>query len=288
MTFCHLNLHTDRSLMRGMIKPAHLVEWSKTNGVKVAAVTDFGNLSAAPELYKACKGTVVKPIYGMEVYIAPDKTDRKPGAHTIVLLAKNKAGFKNLVKLATIGAMYFYYIPRIDMGDLAVCSEGVVALTGDLRGLAAAKFFSEQQGGLDSLRNTYTDIFGDDVYWELEPVLSDSQRVYNEFLVNWSLNTPGVKLILTGDPHYMRVEDAVLHETFTAIKNWRNPGWEYSFRGPYHVRTRDEMVAQMAELHGYDVSYSPGYKEAFAAPDEIIDKVEEFDIREGVKIPSAK
>lgn len=273
--------------MRGLIKPAQIAQWCKDNGLQAAAITDYGNMLAVPSLYKACNRLSIKPIFGMEVYIVPDKTEKGGDTQRLVLLALNKVGFKNLVSLSTVGWMYFYYIPRLDYGDLLKYGQGIAVLTGDIvGGMAAQRFFEKGSDGLASVWRELTSAF-EHVYFELEPVPTEAQRVYNDALVEfWKKEEGRVKLILTGDPHYMSVEDEELYKNFLAIKNWRNPGWEYPYKGPYHVRNRDEMCEQMGDLHGYDVSFVPGYKQAFEAQDEIIDMVEKFDLRSGVKIPS--
>lgn len=271
--------------MRGMIKPAALVAWCERHGVRAAAVTDYGNMSAAVELYKACKGTNVMPIYGMEVNVVPDKTMKVKGAYRMILLARNRDGFKNLCTIATVGSMFYYYIPRIDIAVLEEYGEGLIGITGDIGGVAAEAFFAKQNDGLLELNGRLAPLFGDHLYFEIEPVPTESQRVLNDAIV--SLAADGkLKIVATGDPHYMSESDRELHENMMAIKQVRNPGWVYPMKGPYHVRTHEEMVAGFADLHGYDVSYSPGFKDALEAPNAIIDTIESFDLRENVKIPS--
>jgi len=286
MTFCHLNLHTDRSIMRGMIKPAALVDWCKRNGVKAAAVTDYGNMSAVIELYKACKDTDVMPIYGMEINLVEDKSEKDKKSTRMILLAKNRAGFKNLLTIATIGSMYFYYIPRVDIDVLAQHGDNLIALTGDIDGIAAQAFFRSREDGLMEVYDELSAIFGDDVYFEIEPVPSEPQRILNEAIVDMFKQTSGImQIVATGDPHYLNESDRHLHENVMAIKQVRNPGWIYPMKGPYHVRTREEMIAQFSELHERDITNELGFKDALDAPDEIISKIERFDLREGVKIP---
>ena len=288
VTFCHLNLHTDRSIMRGMIKPASLVAWSQRHNVRAAAVTDYGNVSAAVELYKACKGTNVMPIYGMEVNLVPDKAAKIKGAKRLILLARNRIGFKNLLTIATIGSMYFYYMPRIDLEVIREYSEGLICLTGDTDGIAAEAYFADPNEGLVALYSTWGQIFKEHLYYEIQPVLTESQRVLNEAIVYLYEQSAGViNIVATGDPHYMDESDRYLHENVMAIKQVRNPGWEYPMKGPYHVRTREEMILQFNGLHEKDVCgpETSGFRAALDAPDKIIDSIEAFDLRESVKIP---
>ena len=288
--FCHLNLHTDRSQFVGMIKPREVVSWCKQYGLGAAAVTDHDNICAAVELYKHCKAQGIKPIYGMEVSICSDKTKRERGTNNLVLLAKTHEGFKNLIILATISGMYFYYRPRIDMADVREYSEGLIALTACLNGLTAHKFFT---GGQDGLRAEFLNlrtIFGDDLYLEVQPTAKEAQRVYNHACVMLA-NDPGVcaKLVATGDPHYLAEDDRNFHEHLMRIKVIGSKGgeWTYPFPGSYHMRTYDEMVDAFADLHGYDVMAETAFRNAMERPQKIVDTIDSFDIKEGIKIPTS-
>ena len=286
MSFVHLNCHSDRSYGRGFIKPHELVYLYHERGAKAACITDYGHMNAAVQLYNACRYCGMLPVFGMEVNVVPDKGAKKQDKQGLVLLAKNRTGFYNLVKLATIGAMYFYYVPRIDVAALRDHAEGLVALTGDMQGVAAYNYFAKGDEGIAEVYDTYGDLFGDDLYFELEPVPTESQRVLNEALVECADMTPGMKLVATGDPHYLTEAHRTLHEMVLRGKNFRAQGWAYSFKGPYHVRTRDEMMAGFSDLHGYDVSDSEVFNDALDQVDRIIAKVDDFDLREGTKVPS--
>ncbi len=281
----HLNLHTDRSQNVGLIKPAQLVEWCVANGLTAAAITDHNNMCAAIELYSRCKKAGIKPIYGMEVSVCADKTRRERGSSNLVLLAKNRVGFRNLITLATVGSMYFYYRPRIDWSDLAKYGDGLIALTACMYGLTAKAFFTGGQEGFFTVWHDLYAIFSDDLYVELEPTAKDTQRVYNDFCVK-ELQGKGGKLVVTGDPHYFAKDDREFHKVFMKLKVVDKGGtWTYPFAGDYHLRTRDEMVEQFAELHGYDVTAVPAWKRAFDMPNEIAEGIEHFDIQEGVRLP---
>jgi len=283
MSFLHLNCHSDRSIGRGMIRPSKLASVYAERSVGAACITDYGNMSAAVQLNNACITNDLQPVFGMEVNLVPDRKDKKPGYQSLVLLAKNRTGFFNLVKLATIGAMYFYYVPRVDFDIISQHAEGLIASTSDINGVAAHAFFARKHDGIAALYEQYGDVFGDDLYWEIQPVPTESQRVFNEALVECAYGVDSMRLLATGDPHYLNKQDAELHQNFCRIKNFRNPGWEYPFKGDYHVRTREEMQTGFDELHGVGME---GITEALDQPQRILETIESFDLREGTKVPS--
>jgi DNA polymerase-3 subunit alpha len=282
----HLNLHTDRSQNVGLIKPKQLVEWCVKQGIGSAAITDHDNMCAAIELYDACKKAKIKPIYGMEVSVCADKTRRERGSSNLVLLAKNREGFRNLIALATVGSMYFYYRPRIDLTDLSKYGEGLIGLTACLYGLTAKAFFT---GGEEAFQRSYDElhaIFGNDLYLEMQPAAKDTQRVYNNFCIKHA-KANGTQLVITGDPHYYAIDDRHFHEMFMRLKVMDKDGkWVYPFAGDYHLRTWDEMHTQFADLHGYDVSMVPEFKQAFEMPESIAAGIDCYDVREGVRLPT--
>jgi len=272
-----------------MIKPAEIVDWCKRHGLGAAAITDHDNMCAAVELYKNCKKHKLKPVYGMEVSVCPDKTKKERGTKNLVLLAKNMEGFKNLVILATIGGMYFYYRPRIDRNDLYKYGEGLIALTACLNGLTAAGFFTYGDDGLYSEWVDLYELFGEDLYLEVQPAAKDAQRAYNEACGQLAGKESDVKMVATGDPHYLNRDDRLFHEHFMRIKviGSKDGEWRYPFPGDYHVRNHDEMVEAFADLHGYDVTALPQFNSAINhRPNEIVESIDTFDIKEGVKIPT--
>lgn len=282
MTFCHLNVHSDRSILKGMIKPKQLVAWCKSNGV-AAAITDSGNMNAAIELNKQCKAEGVKPIFGFEANVVPDKTIRRQGGCRLILLAKNKIGFKNLIALTTIGSMYFYYIPRIDLSDVKKYCEGLIVLTADIGGPAAAEFFIDGENGIRRVIEAYS-FLGNDFYLEIQPVPIDSQRAFNVAAMNVSLTT-GCGLIATNNCFYADLNDVDIHEKYVAIKQTRNEAWTYPYKGYHHLATREEMFEMFSELHGDDVSSDEQFINAIDAGIKIADSVEQFDLRDGTKVP---
>jgi len=287
--FVHLHCHTDRSVGRSLIKPSRLVERVLELGGSAACVTDNGTLSGVIQLYNACKKTGVKPIFGMEVNVAQDKSLKQQQSSTLVLLAKNSVGLSNLTKLATIGSMYFYYHPRVDMAALAKFNEGIICLTSDIKGWAAARFFAAGMNGIATCYAELSELYGDNLYWEVQPSQTESQRVYNAALLTEAKTNDAIKLVATVDPHYATVSDRDFFERYLAAKNSRNPYWEFPFRGDRHIMSEDEVCAAFDLLHGdgYFVN-SVELQEAVWRTGEVANVVESFDLRQGTKVPSFK
>lgn len=286
MSFVHLNCKSDRSIGYGLIKPAALVDHYKSVGALAACITDSGHLNSAVQLNKACKKHGLLPVYGMQVNVVDDKAAKRQGSESLILIAKNRTGFYNLVKIATVGAMFFYYMPRVDLETLKKYSEGIIALTGDMRGVAAFAYFRGQLNGLERCYETYSEIYGDDFYFELQPVPTETQRVFNEALVDYQDQTPGCKLVVTGAPHYLREQDRDLHMMLIKARNFKNLQWEYPFKGPHHVRSREELVRELSELHGFEIGPGMSMWTALDNADLIVQQVEAFDLRDGVKVPN--
>lgn len=284
--FVHLSCYSDRSIGRGLIKPKELVEFYRAAGAQAACITDYGTMSAAVSLNNECKKHQMKPVFGMTVNVVPDKTLKRQGFESLVLLARNRVGFYNLIKIATIGSMYFYYVPRVDLAVLKEHSEGIIALTGDINGVAAHAFFISKYEGIDSVYEQYSEIYGDSLFFEIQPVPTEAYRAFNTALIEVASVTSGVKLIASGAPHYLTIDHREVHKQMLASKNFRNPGWEYPFRGDYHVRSYEEMLNAFRDLHGDQENCMQQIDSALAMPAQVLEMIETFSLREGVKVPS--
>ena len=173
--FTHLHCHSHYSLLDGANRIPDMLDKVKANGMNSLAITDHGNLFGALEFYQKCKAAEVNPILGYEAYIAPGKrTDRsasrmKEASFHLTLLAQNKVGFKNLVKMASVAYLEgFYYKPRIDKQLLEEYSEGIICLSGCASSELSNYLLADKQDQAEELLRWYEKVFGDRLYLEIQ------------------------------------------------------------------------------------------------------------------------
>lgn len=222
--FVPLHVHTCYSLLDGSIRISDLLNKAVEFGMPAIAITDHGALYGAVEFYQAAKARNIKPIIGCEVYVAPRKRNQKePGRddfqYHLVLLAKNKQGYKNLSKLVTAGFLEgFYYKPRIDKELLESYSEGLIALSGCLAGeIPALILKGEKEKALETAK-WYRDLFGKDGFFlELQDHGIKDQKMVNRELIRMSRELD-IPLVATNDTHYLEKKDAKIHEILLCIQ----------------------------------------------------------------------
>ena len=190
MSFVHLHTHSHYSLLDGLAKIDDLISEALALGMNSLALTDHGNMHGAVEFYKKSKKAGLKPIIGMEAYLAKRKlTDKQPNIddkrYHLVLLAENNQGYKNLMKLATVASLEgFYYKPRIDKEILRKHSQGLIALSSCLSGEIPRALLNRDQKKARDLVLEYQEIFGRDSFFiELEhhPNIPNHQKIQKEF-----------------------------------------------------------------------------------------------------------
>ena len=237
LSFVHLHVHTQYSILDGANKTGDIASKAKEDGQPAVAITDHGGMFGVKEFHVACKKNEVKPIIGVEAYVAPrghlrkeDKTDSS--GHHIILLAKNYKGYQNLLKLTSIAHTYgFYYKPRIDKELLEKHNEGLIVTSACLGGEVAQHIM---QGNLDKAKETvlwYKDVFGEDYYLELmrhinnDPLLRrdtwQNQAKVNRILVKLSREL-GVKVVATNDSHFTNEDDAEAHDMLVCLSTGRD------------------------------------------------------------------
>ncbi|OWK26871.1 MAG: DNA polymerase III subunit alpha [Parcubacteria group bacterium GW2011_GWA2_38_13b] len=225
MKFTHLHVHSHYSLLDGLAKIDKLLDRVKELGMNSVALTDHGVMYGAIEFYKKAKARGIKPIIGIELYIAPNgmmnkrpKIDDK--RYHIILLAKNNTGYKNIIKLATLAHLEgFYYKPRIDKETLKKYSEGLIGtsacVSGEISRLAiAGKFDEAEKAALE-----YESIFGKgNFYLEIgfHPSVPE-QKTANEALIKIGKKND-IGIIATNDIHYLKKEDAEAQDALMAIQ----------------------------------------------------------------------
>lgn len=172
MGFTHLHVHTEYSLLDGAARIRELVSRAKELGMDSLAITDHGNMYGAIAFYKECMKQGIKPIIGMETYVAPNSIYEKQGTREnghLVLLCKNETGYKNLIKLSSIAFVDgFYYRPRIDYNLLEKHCEGLVCLSACLAGDIPQLLLMNRYDEARRLAKRLQGMFGDDFYIELQ------------------------------------------------------------------------------------------------------------------------
>src|SRR3954468_20764349 len=225
MSFVHLHTHSEYSLLDGANRIPELVNHVKKLGMDSLAVTDHGNMHAAWTFYEHAKAQKIRPILGFEAYLAfgprtaREKPQWAPAAYShLVLLARNRAGYRNLVRLTSIGFTEgFYRRPRIDRDVLAAHSEGLVCLAACLSGEVALYL---RQGKLEEARKSaewFSRTFGPDGFWlEIQHHGIPEERMVAEGMLRLGREL-GIGVVATNDAHYLHREDAESHDVLLAI-----------------------------------------------------------------------
>ncbi|MDX1766230.1 MAG: PHP domain-containing protein, partial [Candidatus Saccharimonadales bacterium] len=223
--FVHLHNHTHYSLLDGLTKVPKLIARVKELGMEAVAITDHGTLSGSIEFYKEAKKAGIKPIIGIETYIAPRKhTDKDPQKdkqnYHLVLLAMNNKGYENLMRLATIASLEgFYYRPRIDRALLEEYNEGLIVLSGCIGGEVGDLLRKDQFLQAKEAAQWYKKVFGDRYYLELQ---DHAHQWKEQARVNEEIKKIGKNLeipcVVTCDAHYLKHDDQNAHETLLCVQ----------------------------------------------------------------------
>lgn len=253
MSFTHLHVHTQFSLLDGSSKITEIVKRAKELNMDSLAITDHGVMYGVIDFYRAAKEAGIKPILGCEVYVAPgSRFDKEPVTsgsddryYHLVLLAENNTGYHNLMKIVSKGFVEgFYYKPRVDLEVLREYSEGIIALSaclaGEVQRLLARDFYEEAVKA--ALR--YEEIFGKgNFFLELQDHGISMQQKVNADLIRMSRET-GIELVATNDVHYTLADDAKAHDILLCIQTGKLVTDENRMRyegGQYYLKSEDEM-----------------------------------------------
>ena len=257
--FVHLHLHSEYSLLDGACRVDRLVDKAHDLKFPALALTDHGVLYGAVDFYQAARGKGIKPILGCEVYVAPGSRFEKKTVsggrdayHHLVLLAKDDAGYKNLIKLSTAGHLEgYYYKPRIDKELLALHKEGLIALSGCLAGeipdLIQKDQTKEARAAIDWFKQT---LGAENFYLELQNHGIPEQAKVNRSLIEWA-GEFGLKLVATNDVHYVEKAHSHAHDclicigTQTTLDDTRRMRYQPE---QFYLRTAEEMKALFAEV----------------------------------------
>ena len=251
MSFAHLHVHTEYSLLDGSNKIREYVSRVKELGMNSAAITDHGVMYGVIDFYREAKNQGIKPILGCEVYVAPNsRFDRETAGgesryHHLVLLAENNTGYANLMKIVSRGFTEgYYYKPRVDKDLLRQYHEGIIALSACLAG-EVQRYLS--RGLVDEAKKValeYQDIFGEgNFFLEMQDHGIPEQQLVNQRQIQLSQET-GIELVVTNDIHYTYAEDAKPHDILLCIQTGKKLDDENRMRyegGQYYVKSPQEM-----------------------------------------------
>jgi len=223
--FVHLHVHTEYSLLDGACRLKDLVKAAHDYRMPALAITDHGNMFGAIDFYRTAIARGVKPIIGCEVYVAPKsrfEKSLKPGkeaSYHLVLLVKDEMGYKNLLKLVSIAYLEgFYYKPRVDKEILAKYHEGLIALSGCLKGEIPTLILDNQIEEAKRVALEYKGIFGQENFFlELHDHGIEEQKRVNTKLISMGKEL-GIGLVATNDCHYIRKQDANAHDILLSIQ----------------------------------------------------------------------
>ncbi|MBX7072516.1 MAG: DNA polymerase III subunit alpha [Pirellulales bacterium] len=275
--FVHLHCHSHFSLLDGAARIGTLIDRAKELGMNALALTDHGNLHGALEFYTKAKDAGINPVLGYEAYIAPGSRFNKSvdtngeASYHLTLLAKNRAGFKNLVKLASRGYLEgFYRKPRIDRELLADHSDGLICLSGCVSGEFSRAFLRGGNPDLNldeaaKIAEWFHGVFGDRYFIEIQNNGLEIQRLAMEGSVDVARRL-GIPLVATSDAHYVYQKDAEAQDVLLCINTGRFRTDTNRMRmenDQFYLRAPDEMYGAF-----------PGLADAVARSQEIADSVD--------------
>lgn len=291
--FTHLHLHTEYSLLDGACRIEGLMQRVKALGQTAVAITDHGVMYGCVDFYKAAKKAGVKPIIGCEVYVATrtrfDKVNRIDGSNHLVLLCKNETGYKNLIKMVSVGFTEgFYNKPRVDHELLEEYHEGLICLSACLAGEIPQALLAGDYEKAKNLARYYEDLFGKGNYYiEIQDHGLDEQRTVLPLLVRLSRET-GIPLVATNDAHYLEKEDSRMQHILVCIQTNKTVNDDDVLEfgtDEFYVKSTDEMYElfsawpeacentnRIAEMCSFDFEFGVTKLPYFVAPDGMDNK----------------
>ncbi len=249
MSFVHLHLHSQYSLLDGANRLDDVLAAAKDAGMPAMALTDHGNMFGAIDFYNRARAHGIKPIIGIEAYVARgdrrERTAENARNNHLVLLARNQTGYRNLIKLTSRSYLDgFYYKPRVDKELLAQHAEGVTALSACLKGEINETILSNQTEEAEAKAREYADLFGKENYFlELQDHGIPDQQRANEILRDISRRT-GIGMVVTNDCHYLRQDDSFAHDVLLCVGTQRalsDPDRLRYASDQFYLKSLDEM-----------------------------------------------
>jgi len=304
MSFVNLHIHSENSLLDGVGTIKEIVKKAKEQGSPAIAVTDHGNVNGAVQLYQECKENGIKPIFGSEFYFGYDaeKKEKNTGNMHLIVLAKNKQGFENLLRLNGWAHKHgFYRKPRIDFAHLKELKEGLIVLSGCTSGVIAKKLIAKDYDGALEWAEKFKKVFGEDYYLEMQVHDYKEQRVVNKGIIKLSAELK-IKTVITNDAHYVNEDDGLLQDVMALIKQkktWkdRKEALERIKRGepskmPWELgckqlwmKSEDEMLASWKEWHK-DYMDRKIFERSVAETAKLSEKIDNVAIDSSYKFPN--
>lgn len=252
--FVHLHLHSEYSLLDGSTRISLLPKRVKELNMNAVALTDHGNMYGAIAFYKACKDEGIKPILGCEVYISKKDLsikDKSNERYHLILLAENNEGFKNIMKIVSIGFVDgYYYKPRIDKKVLKKYSKGIIATSACLGGEVQKLILNRDIEAAKKSALEYRGIFGENNFFlELQDHGMPEQARVNRELINLSKELE-IPLTVSNDVHYLNKDDAKSHDVLLCIQTGKTVNDENRMKFPsdeFYLKSPDEMAALFPE-----------------------------------------
>ncbi|MCH2230749.1 MAG: DNA polymerase III subunit alpha [Crocinitomicaceae bacterium] len=306
-SFAHLHNHTQFSILESTIDVKGLVKKAADNNMRAVAITDTGNMMAAfhferevtnynkalrekkkkaEETGETVEGVEMMPIIGCEFNVCRDLRDKtqKDNGYQVVLLAKNKNGYHNLIKLAsTAFTEGKYYVPRVDKAEIEKYSEDIIVLTGNLYGEVPSLILNVGETQAEEALIWWKSIFKDDLYVEIMRHGQENEDRVNETLIRLA-EKHEIKLVASNNTYYLDKEDAEAHDVLLCVKDnelvstpkGRGRGFRYGLDNEeYYFKSQDEMKELFLDL-----------PEAIKSIDEIVDKIEYYGLARDVLLPA--
>ena len=259
MSFVHLHVHTEYSLLDGASRIKELVQRTKELGMDSVAITDHGVMYGAIAFYKEAMAQGIHPIIGCEVYVAPQSRHERAEVdgvryYHLILLAENEIGYRNLVRLVSLANIEgYYYKPRVDKDLLRQYHEGIIALSACVAGEIPRSILRGDPERTDEILAEYVDIFGrDNFFLELQDHGLPEEKTVNHALRDLS-KKHDIGLVATNDIHYVRAEDSEFHDILLCVQTGRtiNDPNRMRFSGPdYYLKSEAEMTALFHDYPG--------------------------------------
>ena len=295
--FVHLHNHSQFSILQSTSSTADLVNAAVANNMEAVALTDSGNMMGAFHFVQAVNDynkslspedahKKLKGIVGCEFFVCEDHLNKnqKDNGYQVVLLAKNKNGYHNLAKMASIAyTKGFYYVPRIDRKVIEQYKDDIIVLTGGLYGEVPGKILNIGEKQAEEALLWWKEVFGDDLYVEILRHNQEDERRVNEVLIEMARRNE-VKMVACNNTYYISKEDANAHDILLCVKDGekqatpigRGRGYRYGLPNQeYYFKSQDEMKALFKDL-----------PEAILNIEEVVAKIEPFTLHRDVLLPN--